>query len=253
MHEPGFVDAHVEYLERTPHTDWGTDVSRAAERQSTSPAPASSSTVLAIHRFVGSHLTYAPGATYVGVDIDEVFARRQGVCQDFAHLAVLLVPGRRHPGPVRVGLPVHRQRRHRRDGEGDVVRVQTHAWFEAAIPGFGWLALDPTNGLEVGPRHVKIGHGRDYDDVPPVKGVFKGEGRPTTAATVEIRRPPAAATAAVALGHPVDPGFEQPPLPVRCCFAMTSSKRTGRLLALAASGALINMVRAREPIARLRW
>ena len=103
-------------------------------------------------------------------------ARAPGVCQDFAHLGGRPVPVRRHPGPLRVRLPVHHRRRHRRRRrDADAVRVQTHAWFEAAIPGVGWLALDPTNGQEVGPRHVKIGHGRDYDDVPPLRGVFAGQ------------------------------------------------------------------------------
>ena len=66
--------------------------------------------------------------------------------------------------------------------------MQTHAWFEAAIPGWGWLALDPTNAQQVGQRHITIGHGRDYDDVPPVRGVYAGGGRPSTDASVEIRR-----------------------------------------------------------------
>lgn len=55
---------------------------------------------------------------------------------------------------------------------GDTVFVQTHAWMEAAVPGWGWLALDPTNGQVVGEHHVKIGHGRSYDDVHPLRGVF---------------------------------------------------------------------------------
>ena len=59
--------------------------------------------------------------------------------------------------------------------------MQTHAWFEAAVPGWGWLALDPTNGQLVGERHVTIGHGRSYDDVQPQRGVFLG--------TCRLRRP----------------------------------------------------------------
>ena len=66
--------------------------------------------------------------------------------------------------------------------------MQTHAWFEAALPGFGWLALDPTNQQEVGVRHVKIGHGRDYDDVQPLRGVYAGPGSPEASVSVEIRK-----------------------------------------------------------------
>ena len=130
-----------------------------------------------------------PGTTYVGVDVDEVFARRQGRVPGLRPPRGRAVPGRRHPRPLRVGLPVHRRRRHAATtATSDVVAVQTHAWFEAAIPGFGWLALDPTNGLEVGLRHVTIGHGRDYDDVPPLRGVFAGSVPHELEVTVDIRR-----------------------------------------------------------------
>ena len=58
--------------------------------------------------------------------------------------------------------------------EPQTVRVQTHAWIEAALPGSGWWALDPTNGAPAGERHVVIGCGRDYGDVPLVRGRFTG-------------------------------------------------------------------------------
>jgi hypothetical protein len=79
------------------------------------------------------------------------------------------------------------------DAHGDApnaesVVVQTHAWFEAAIPGWGWLALDPTNGQLVGERHVSIGHGRSYDDVQPLRGVFLGPADSQVQPAVEIRR-----------------------------------------------------------------
>jgi len=66
--------------------------------------------------------------------------------------------------------------------------VQTHAWFEAAVPGCGWLALDPTNQQPVGVQHVKIGHGRDYEDVQPLRGVFSGRAEARVEPKVEIRR-----------------------------------------------------------------
>ncbi len=71
------------------------------------------------------------------------------------------------------------------------VSVQTHAWIEAAVPGFGWYALDPTNGGTVGERHVVIGHGRDYNDVPPVRGVFNGVAEAKVDAEVIIAQPTA--------------------------------------------------------------
>ena len=103
-----------------------------------------------------------------------MLAGGDGVCQDFVHLGlamfrVLGVPARYVSGYF-----------YAVDGtDGDMPRrpeitVQTHAWLEVAIPGWGWWALDPTNHLVVGERHVKIGHGRDYDDVLPLRGVYYG-------------------------------------------------------------------------------
>ena len=74
------------------------------------------------------------------------------------------------------------------DEDDQPIRVQTHAWVEAAIPGQGWYAVDPTNNRPVGQRHVVIGHGRDYDDVAPIRGVFLGAATPEVDAHVEMRR-----------------------------------------------------------------
>ncbi len=101
---------------------------------------------------------------------------RVGVCQDFAHLAVAMCRSIGIPARYVSGYLFTTNDATGEDPEADVVRVQTHAWFEAAVPGVGWLALDPTNSSEVGLRHVTIGHGRDYDDVPPLRGSLRGRG-----------------------------------------------------------------------------
>jgi transglutaminase-like putative cysteine protease len=185
---PDFVDAHIEYLQTDSHTDFGEGVSAAAERQRELAGPDVVGVVLSVHRFVGATLAYQVGATEVGTPVEDVLAGGAGVCQDYAHLAVAMcrslgIPARYVSGYLftdddAVGL----------DARSDAVMVQTHAWFEAAVPGWGWLALDPTNGQLVGERHVTIGHGRSYDDVQPQRGVFLGPADSRVQPAVEIRR-----------------------------------------------------------------
>lgn len=198
--DPSFRDRYAEHLERTRHASWGEAVADAAAQQVALAGPGVVSQVLALSRFTGSHLTYERGATYVGVDVDEVFASRKGVCQDFAHLAIGLCRSVGIPARYVSGYLFTEDERTGVDGDHEVVGVQTHAWFEAAVPGFGWLALDPTNGLEVGLRHVAIGRGRDYDDVAPLRGAYAGSAGHELQVSVSMRR-----TAVVAAPAPPPP------------------------------------------------
>ena len=183
-----FRDRYSEYLDRTRHASWGEAVAAAAAQQVALAGPGVVSQVLALSRFAGSHLTYERGSTYVGVDVDEVYASRAGVCQDFAHLAVSLCRAVGIPARYVSGYLFTEDERIGAESDHEVVDVQTHAWFEAAVPGFGWLALDPTNGLEVGLRHVAIGRGRDYDDVAPLRGAYAGSAGHELQVAVSMRR-----------------------------------------------------------------
>jgi transglutaminase-like putative cysteine protease len=120
---------------------------------------------------------YSPGATFVGSTVDDLLEGGAGVCQDFVHLALILL--RRHGIAARYvsgylfAAP--------EDGGTDSVEVDTHAWIEALLPdgngsGPAWVGADPTNRKLAGEEHVKIGHGRFYGDVPPIKGVYRGAG-----------------------------------------------------------------------------
>lgn len=196
LEDPAFVDETGEYLERSPHTDWGDGVAALAGSQAGLAGPEVVGTVLALHRAVGTSLRYQRGVTDVGVPVEEVLRTGRGVCQDFAHLAVALCRCRGIPARYVSGYLFTRDETQLEPveelGDDEPVRVQTHAWFEAAIPGWGWLGLDPTNQQAVGPRHVKIGHGRDYDDVQPLRGVFWGSATASVQPSVEIRRLPVA-------------------------------------------------------------
>jgi transglutaminase-like putative cysteine protease len=188
LRDEPFASEHLEYLERTRHVDWNGRVTSEAASQVELFGPDLVSVVLGIHRRVHSLLRYKPGSTYVGVDVDQVLDRGEGVCQDYAHLAIAICRAAGIPARYVSGYLFTANDSIGADAGTDTVSVQTHAWFEAAIPGHGWLALDPTNQQEVGLRHVKIGHGRDYDDVPPLRGTYHGKpgGHPQVA--VEMRR-----------------------------------------------------------------
>ena len=185
--DPDFLNDHDEFLKPTRHTDWDEAMARQARELAAADGSNVVGAVTELNEFVGGRLAYEPGATEIGEPITEVLAKGAGVCQDYAHLGVALCRS--------IGIPAryvsgYLFSSNERTGsiDGGLVRVQTHAWFEAAVPELGWLALDPTNRLAVGHQHVKIGHGRDYDDVPPLRGVYSGPGAPELDASVEIRR-----------------------------------------------------------------
>ena len=125
----------------------------------------------AVGDWVAGRLIYEEGSSGpLDSAVDSLFAGR-GVCRDFAHLAIAMCRSVGIPARYVSGYLFTTSDATGEDPDAEAVRVQTHAWFEAAVPGVGWLALDPTNAAEVGLRHVKIGHGRDYDDVPPLRGL----------------------------------------------------------------------------------
>ncbi len=129
---------------------------------------------------------YRPGATYVGSSVRDLLDLGAGVCQDFVHLSLVLLRRRgiaaRYVSGYLWAAP--------EDQGTDSVEVDTHAWLEALLPssdGRGepvWVGADPTNRRLAGETHVKIGHGRFYADIPPVKGLFRGP--PATGAESEL-------------------------------------------------------------------
>lgn len=138
---------------------------------------------------------YRAGVTYVGSTVGDLLEAGAGVCQDFAHLALLLL--RRHGIGARyvsgyLWAPS--------SGDEASAEVETHAWIEALLPGpngsLAWIAADPTNRTLGGESHVKIGHGRQYADVPPIKGVYRGAAGSTLSASVRMTRSDAAPTRA---------------------------------------------------------
>jgi transglutaminase-like putative cysteine protease len=112
---------------------------------------------------------YVPGSTTVASPIDHILETGSGVCQDYAHVMIAIarswgVPTRYVSGYVHVTGESHEQ----------PPSSSTHAWVECRLPGLGWVGFDPTNQTLADDHHVTIAVGRDYQDVPPSKGVLQG-------------------------------------------------------------------------------
>jgi transglutaminase-like putative cysteine protease len=112
---------------------------------------------------------YVLKSTKVDSPIDDAIRSHQGVCQDFAHIMIALVRSLQIPCRYVSGYLHRRVEDHDRSAED-----ATHAWVEALLPQLGWVGFDPTNNLLAGDRHIRTAIGRDYADVPPTKGVFRG-------------------------------------------------------------------------------
>ncbi len=117
--------------------------------------------------FVYNTFEYKKGITNVETQVDEIWKLKAGVCQDFAH--VLLVMLRIVGIPARYVSGYICPKNHELRGEG-----ATHAWVEAYIPSAGWIGLDPTNNCIASDRHVRLAIGRSFTDCTPVKGTYKG-------------------------------------------------------------------------------
>jgi transglutaminase-like putative cysteine protease len=125
---------------------------------------------------------YNPEATQVDSPIDEAIQKRQGVCQDYAHIMLALMRNHlRIPGRYVSGYLYHRQ-------ADRSAADATHAWVEVLLPALGWVGFDPTNNLIAGERHLRVAIGRDYADVPPTRGVFKGKADSRLTVSVHVRK-----------------------------------------------------------------
>jgi transglutaminase-like putative cysteine protease len=131
---------------------------------------------------------YDPKATTVATPLDEVWQKRRGVCQDFAHLGIaclrsLGLPARYVSGYLRTRPP---------EGQPRLVGADaSHAWFAIFCPGVGWVDFDPTNNVQPAEEHITVAVGRDYADVSPVAGVITGGGAHEVKVSVDVTEAPA--------------------------------------------------------------
>jgi transglutaminase-like putative cysteine protease len=124
---------------------------------------------------------YEVGVTQVHSPIAQALVEGRGVCQDFAHIMIAIVRNWGVPARYVSGYLYHR--RQDKDRSGDDA---THAWIEAYLPSFGWIGFDPTNNIMAGERHIRVAVGRDYSDVPPTRGTYKGDAESELAVAVTV-------------------------------------------------------------------
>lgn len=173
-------DRFGELLSDTAYVPGSRKLAAVARDLRTGREPAEA--VVAASNWVHEEMSYVPGTTGVHTSALQAWDERAGVCQDYAHLTLLLlrsmgipsryVSGYLHPKPSAA--------------LGDTVEGESHAWVEAWTGE--WWGHDPTNAVEVNEQHVSVAVGRDYADVPPLKGIYSGGGSTDLDVVVEITR-----------------------------------------------------------------
>ncbi len=145
------------------------------------------SALRALNEALYSAFDYDPGVTRADSPIDLALGVGRGVCQDFAHIMIAICRSWGMPARYVSGyLFTDRKAGDRSDPDA------THAWVEVFLPTLRWTGFDPTNNVLTGERHIAVAVGRDYSDVPPSLGVYKGEADSQLAVAVSVGRAKAA-------------------------------------------------------------
>lgn len=138
----------------------------------------------ALNQEIYGAFDYVPGFTAADSPIDAALEARKGVCQDFAHIMLAVarhwgIPSRYVSGYLA---------RTADDTQIRSVPDASHAWVECYLPEQGWVGFDPTNNMLANERHVVVAYGRDYADVPPTRGVLKGDAYSLLEVDVSVRQ-----------------------------------------------------------------
>jgi transglutaminase-like putative cysteine protease len=190
LQDPSYREAGGEFLLQTDDAPDGPVLSELLEATRATPTPLAALTALS--ELIPDRFEYRQGATYVDSTVAHLLEVGAGVCQDFVHLGLCVL--RRHGIAARYVSGYLFAA-----GSGssqESVEVDTHAWLEALLPVDDhsraaepiWVGADPTNRGLTGENHVKIGHGRHYPDVPPIKGVYRGIANAALNASVTMTR-----------------------------------------------------------------
>jgi transglutaminase-like putative cysteine protease len=128
---------------------------------------------------VHGEFTYAPGETEIATPLVEVFHKRRGVCQDYAHLMIACLRS--------AGLAARYVSGYLHTHGALLGANASHAWVAVFAPPFGWVEYDPTNNVRVAQEHVALAWGRDFGDVSPLRGVILGGGSHTLKVRVAVK------------------------------------------------------------------
>jgi transglutaminase-like putative cysteine protease len=181
-------EEYLDYLVPTgyvPHLAQLDELIEAASRNSDGTI---SGFVQAASDLIHKRFEYVKGATHVNSSIADSLSVGAGVCQDFAHLLLGVVRKRGLPGRYVSGYLVPEGAASPDAKLQEVIGgYASHAWAEVYLPGAGWMGLDPTLGKPLGLQHVRVAYGRDYGDVAPVRGVYKGHAGQRLSVDVRVR------------------------------------------------------------------
>lgn len=131
-----------------------------------------------LNHWVFIHIYFKTGVTNVNTLLEEVITKRHGVCQDFSHLFCAIAREN--------GIPTRYVSGYLHQGHGYFGDSQMHAWVEAFIPNVGWMGFDPTNNILANSDHIKVAHGKDYNDCSPLKGIVYATGKNETKHSVAV-------------------------------------------------------------------
>jgi len=169
-----------EWLVPTPRTTPDAALTSAAKLAAAGLDPVGAA--MAICAAAADHVTYEPGSTGVQTSAEQAWRLQRGVCQDIAHVSLAMLRA--------VGLPARYVSGYLHPmpdaGIGVTVRGESHAWVEVWLGH--WWPYDPTNRGPVGERHIVVARGREYGDIAPLKGVYRGRGSQSLGVRVDLTR-----------------------------------------------------------------
>jgi transglutaminase-like putative cysteine protease len=181
-------EEYLDFLVPTGYVPHLAQLDELIETASRSSDGTISGFVQAASDLIHKRFEYVKGATHVNSSIADSLSVGAGVCQDFAHLLLGVVRKRGLPARYVSGYLVPGGAASPDAKLQEVIGgYASHAWAEVHLPGSGWMGLDPTLGKPLGLQHVRVAYGRDYGDVAPVRGVYKGHAGQRLSVDVRVR------------------------------------------------------------------